>query len=250
MKAEHRHQLHTNALADRMGRLLQGMRSAPKSTSTLIWVFILLALATFAVWQYALNATAKERSALWTGVDQATHSSAASPSGLQTIERDNPGTIPARTAGFAQARWTLQQGLEAVAGDDRVRALPLLKEARQLYSELAPHCIDEPLLVQEALMGKATAEESLAGIPEPANVAAAGTDSAEPAKEDKAGSLEKAQEYYLDLAKRYPNSIWGHKAASRAEELKQPSSRSKIDQFYAEANKKAAPKAITHPKGK
>src|SRR5438128_11986762 len=108
MKAEHRHQLQTNALADRMGRLLKGMKSAPRSTSTLIWVFIVLAFGTFAVWQYAARATVTERSALWTSVDKATHDLADGPPALQLIEMRNPGTLPARASLFLLARWNLQ----------------------------------------------------------------------------------------------------------------------------------------------
>src|SRR5438309_3502811 len=118
MKAEHRHQLQTNALADRMGRLLKGVRSAPKSTSTLIWVFVLLAFATFAVWQYAASTTLSERSALWASVDEATHDPAGGAGRLQTIETRNPGTLPARTARFALARSNLQLGLVSFADDD------------------------------------------------------------------------------------------------------------------------------------
>src|SRR5260370_28391639 len=170
MKAEHRHQVQTNALADRMGRLLKGVREAPKSTSTLIWVFVLLALGTFAVWQYAARATVSERSDLWTRVDEATHDPAG-PVKLQAIETLNPGTLPARAARFLRARWNLQQGVESLACDEQGRALPLLSEARTLYTELLPHIVDNPLLAQEALLGRATAEESLAALVEPADAA-------------------------------------------------------------------------------
>ncbi len=251
MKAEHRHQLQTNALADRMGRLLKGVREAPKSTSTLIWVFVLLAFGTFAVWQYAARATVSERSDLWTRVDEATHDPAG-PVKLQAIETLNPGTLPARAARFLRARWNLQQGVESLAGDEHVRALPLLSEARTLYTELVAHLVDNPLLAQEALLGRATAEESLAAIVEPADAAGTSTtDGSELSKEEKrAGSLDKALEYYLELAKKYPDSDSGEKAKKRAKELQDTTSRSQIEQFYAEANKKAAPKANIQAKGK
>ncbi len=245
MKAEHRHQLQTNALADRMGRLLKGVREAPKSTSTLIWVFVLLALGTFAVWQYAARATVSERSDLWTRVDEATHDPAG-PVKLQAIETLNPGTLPARSARFLRARWNLQHGLEFLAVDDHGRALPLLSEARTLYAELVPHIVDNPLLAQEALLGRATAEESLAAIVEPADATGASTTDGS----ELAGSLDKALEYYLELAKKYPDSDSGEKAKKRAKELQDTTSRSQIEQFYAEANKKAAPKANIQAKGK
>jgi hypothetical protein len=250
MKAEHRHQLQTNVLADRMGRLLQGMKSAPKSTSTLIWLFVLLALATFAVWKYAASATVRDRSDLWTRLDEATHGPASGTDKLQAIETGNPGTIPARAARFELARWNLQQGLGLLAGDDRGRALSPLKGARKLYTELVPNCIDVPLLAQEAMMGRATAEECLAGLLERPDAAeSSGADHSEQSKEEKpAGSLDQALEYYLELAKKYPDSILGKKAEERAQELQ--TSRSKIEQLYAEANKKVAPKALIPAKGK
>jgi hypothetical protein len=241
MKAEHRHHLHTNVLADRMGRLLHGMKSAPKSTSTLVWVFIVVILGTFLVWQYAASAT-RDRSALWTNLDEATHDTGNGPGRLQTLERVNPGTIAARTAGFELARWKLQQGLGFIATDDRARAVPALEEARTLYGKLVAQCTTDPLLAQEAMMGRATAEESLAIQPAATGVTPEG--SAEEAKgEEHGGSLEKAREYYRELAKKYPESILGKKAAERANELEQPTSRSKFEQFYAASSKKDAPKA-------
>jgi hypothetical protein len=251
MKAEHRHQLHTNALADRMGRLLKEMRSAPTSTSRLVWVFALLVVVTFLVWWlYAYGAVVRDRSALWTNVAAATHAPSAGPAEdvLQRIARDNPTTIPGRTAGFELARSQLQQGLQLLASDNRKEALALLKAARERYRELAPGCIDVPLLAQEALMGKATAEESLAGMVEPPSTEETGEKSAQPKEENYAGSLDKALEYYRDLAIKFPDSILGKKAEKRANELEQQ--RSLIDQFYAEANKKAAPLLSTPIKGK
>jgi hypothetical protein len=128
------------------------------------------------------------------------------------------------------------------AGDDRLRALPLLKDARKLYTELVPQCVDVPLLAQEAMLGRATAEETLAGIVESAEATETSTaETSEPSKEEKrAGSLEQAREYYLELANKYPDSIAGKTAQERAKELE--SSRTKIEHFYEEANKKAAPK--------
>jgi tetratricopeptide (TPR) repeat protein len=251
MKAEHRHQLQTNELADRMGRFLQGMKSAPKTTSTLLWVFVLLALAVIAVWQYAANATVKDRSALWTSVDDATHNpTTAGLDGLEVIESKNPGTLAGRAAGFELARWKLQQGMGFLARDDRSRAAGLLKDARELYRKLLPQAIENPPLAQEALMGMATAEESLAVAPATPGQTAEAAKTEEAKGEEQGGKLEKALEYYQELAKKYPDSVLGKKAAKRAEELEQQTSRSQIDQFYAEVSQKAAPKFGTPAKPK
>src|SRR5262245_11523613 len=53
MKAQHRRELHTNLLADRMGRLVRNVQSAPKSTSIILWSFVVLAAGTFIIWEYA-----------------------------------------------------------------------------------------------------------------------------------------------------------------------------------------------------
>ena len=247
MKAEHRHQLHTNALADRMGRLLQGMKSAPKSTSTLVWVFALLVLATFAVWQYAVSATGRERSALWTSVDEATRNPITGAVALENISNENPGSIAARAARFQLARWNLKQGLEHIVGEPAL-ALPRFQYARKLYSGLIPDCVDTPALAQEAMMGKATAEESLAGIvkPSPAGQSAGTEENSEQAGEE--NYLEQALQDYRALANMYPESVLGKQSAKRANELE--TSRSKIEQFYAEANTTAAPKTNAPPKSK
>jgi hypothetical protein len=244
MKAEHRHQLQTNALADRMGRLLQGMRSTPKSTSAVIWVFVFLALATFAFWQYAASASVKDHSALWTSVENATHSpTMGGLNALESIERDHAGTMAGRAAGFELARWRLQQGLEYIAKDDRTRAFPMLEEARELYRKLMPQSIDDPLLTQEAMMGVATAEESLAVGPATPGQTPETAKSEAADGQEHGGKLDRALQYYRELANKYPDSILGKKAAKRADDLEQQTTRSQIDQFYAEVSQKAVPKA-------
>ena len=54
----------TNLLADRMGRFLQGVKSGPRS-QTLGWVFAILAVGLFVVWQVVQSATLSQRSSLW-----------------------------------------------------------------------------------------------------------------------------------------------------------------------------------------
>ena len=171
-------------------------------------------------------------------MDAATHDPAYGTGELQSIEMRNPGTIPARSARFQLARWKLQQGLGFIAADDPVRALPLLKDARKSYGELVRDCVDVPLLAQEALMGRATAEESLVGIHEPSE---AGDNPEQPKEEKYAGSLASALDFYRELARKYPEGILALQAEKRAHELEQQTA--KIEQFYVEANKKPALKS-------
>ncbi len=51
MKAEHRKELQTNYLADRMGRLMQGMKAGPQNTgSMVIWGEAATPVSTTAGW--------------------------------------------------------------------------------------------------------------------------------------------------------------------------------------------------------
>jgi hypothetical protein len=227
MKAQHRHDLHTNILADRVGRLLQGMKSTPKSTSMLVWVLVLLSFGTFAVWQYWGHATETQHSAVWTEVDEATHDPRASLDRLQSISAEHRGTIAARTADFELARYYMQRSssqdsTELFSPSKNDQTLSFLKEALRLYKELAPRCADSPVLAQEALMGIAKAKESLVGVvPED--------------DKDDYGTLDQALEAYQKLAEKYPAEKYPEtevvKAARRrvAEiEAKKP----EIEKFY------------------
>src|SRR5262249_5781223 len=99
MKAQHRRELHTNLLADRMGRLVRNVQSAPKSTSIILWSFVVLAAGTFIIWEYAARSSQGSRSALWARVDIALHNpqegtgqldNAAKQ--LDNVAKENPGT--------------------------------------------------------------------------------------------------------------------------------------------------------------
>ena len=117
MKAEKRHQLQRNALADRMGRLFETMKSSPRSSSTLVWAFIIVTLATLVLWQYGAHANQSRYSALWTQVDVAGRDWERGPMYLARISDDSRGSLPGRAAGFEVARKAFADGqfpIEAV----------------------------------------------------------------------------------------------------------------------------------------
>src|SRR4051812_2317894 len=106
MKAEHRKELHTNALANQMGRLVQGVRSNPKSNSIVALAIAGLALGTFLVW-YLASGSAAADSGAWIGLYDDTRLNS-----LEHLANANKGTLPARTAQFQRARICLQRGTE------------------------------------------------------------------------------------------------------------------------------------------
>jgi hypothetical protein len=205
MKAEHRHQLQTNVLADQMGRLYQNMKSPGQTSSVLGWTLGGLLIVAVVAWQYLAGTALTDGSALWLNADAATHDDPSSMlRRLEILADDSHGTLAGRTARFEVARLMFEMGERDDAIMSRAESVKSLGRARDLYEELSRECADEPLLRQEALMGVAKAEESLAGSKDPAN-----------AEED----LKKALESYKKLANEYPDSFQGKAAAARIKVL-------------------------------
>jgi hypothetical protein len=223
MKAEHRKELQTNFLADRMGRLVQGMKAGPQSSgSVVIWVLAALTIGTIVAWYVAgMNSN---RSPLWVRFEE--ESAQHDLEGLRSLANANPATLPARAARMQRARISLQEGLASLYSSQREAAVSQVKQARQLYADLAQECSDDPILAPQALMGAAKAEEALAGIPKD-------NDSGE-----SFGSVDKALEYYRRLTKNYPNSFLAKAAQERIDNLEK--SHDDADKFYREMRKLVA----------
>jgi len=236
MKAQHRKELHTNELADRLGRLIQKVRTGPKSTPVIIWLFLGLAVLAVGFWYYFANSTKAERSAQWAQLDQATSTALAAGDRqafleqLSQIAKEGQGTVPGRAARFQLARFLLQQGLQDQFSQvpSRENAIGSVEEARDLYRKLATECHDSPVLAQEAMMGAATAEEALIGVPQSDNA------------EESRGSLDQAIADYEKLASAYSESAQGRAARRRADELREH--RQQSQDFYAELNKRPGAK--------
>jgi hypothetical protein len=163
MKAEHRKELHTNALADHLGKWMQALKTGPKPTSLVVWVFVVLAVALVAGWFWYAQKSGEERSQLWLRFD-----TAASLGDLEMLAEKHHGTQVATMSQFQEARIKLREGLKdlyAAIPDSRNQARDKVKEAGELYEKLAPQASSMPVLHQEALLGAASARESLGDIP-------------------------------------------------------------------------------------
>jgi hypothetical protein len=227
MKAQQRHQLHTNLLADRLGRLLKDMKSTQRTTSNLVWFLVLVALASFVAWQYGAHASQTQTSALWTDVDEATHDPLQGPRELANIGDSYPGSFAGRTARFQLARLDLQESEQAFSRLNRSEALKRVKLARDEYEKLQDQCADSPLLAQEAMMGVAKADEWLIGVGNP-----------EAPEKD----LEVAVASYEKLANRFPDSVLGREARDRARTLKDHSA--DVVKLYRQLNQTTAPASL------
>ncbi len=222
MKAEHRKQLEKNELADRLGHTWQALTSESASSKlTIVLAVVLFAAVVILGWRYYARTTSEGRSAMWVAVDFATDEDR-----LRTIIKEHPGSEAARIARFHLARAEMQDALSRLASpnsEERRKAGDRLQEVRSQYAELAKEVTDEPVLVQEALMGVAKADEVLASVPKADN------------DNEMRGSLEQALASYQDLAKRYPDTFLGKEAAQRAKELSEHATQVKA--FYIALSK-------------
>jgi hypothetical protein len=218
MKAEHRKQLETNALAKRVSTTVESAKSHPQRLAVAGGIIVLIVVGVIAYYYY-YSARAATLSHLWTRLNTATE-----VKDFEEIANDGPGTLHGRVAKFQLARRLLTTlGLEQLAAEkleQRQSAAANVEKARSeydgLYKEVA--AADEKLLAREALLGQAKAEEALAGVPKLDNPGQA------------RGSLDKALELYRKVAQDYPDSFQGQEADKRIKEFE--SKRAEFDKFY------------------
>jgi hypothetical protein len=224
MKAEHRKELERNALRERMGQVVDTIKSGPKRGSILLWGGLLAVVGIYFAWTYYSKASLAKQSARWTKLDMVTN-----PAELEAFINENKGTQPARAARFEDARVRLQQGVTNLGAEDQhASAVESLVRARELYDELATETREMPVLAQEAMMGSARAEESLSASPKPDNPS------------ETWGTLDRARERYQELADAYPDTFQGKAAAERARDIQEK--RPEIEAFYANLNKQVTKK--------
>jgi tetratricopeptide (TPR) repeat protein len=190
MKAEHRKELQTNVLADRLGKAIQGIKEGPsRGTMLFVGVVALAGLLIF-IWWYFWSTSQAADSARWAAWDGLT-----TPAALDSFaqNKENQGTTQGRVARFQIARLSLLAGLREL-GSSRAAALENIRKAARIYEELAGESSDSPLLLQEALLGAGKANEGL-------------------------GEVDKAKGYYKKLADTHPDSPFGKDARAQLERL-------------------------------
>jgi hypothetical protein len=208
MKAEHRKELQTNVLADRVGHMIEGLRTGPKTSTIVTCGLVLLALVGAGAWRWISSSNDNTRSTMWFKFDGTNDIDS-----LQSIASESRGSMPARIARFQEARLLLRQGLEALCSDTK-EANKKLKQASEQFEQLARDFRGDKLLTQEALMGAASAEESQ-------------------------GNLDKAQSLYQQLADQFGDSFLGQSAAKHVAELKDR--RAVAQTFYDELRQRTNP---------
>lgn len=226
MKAEQRHRLEHNALADRVGKVVQSVKSAPATQSLALWLGVAAVVIVIIAWQLFRSASYIETSGLWRTLDAATRQGDMGViQSLESLRDEHPGTTVGTSAGFQLARLRLQEGQANLGNSlefDRKDAIKKLVSVRSLYAQLAKDSVDAPLQMQEAMLMQAKIDESLTGVADPDKPG------------EMLGSLDRAKEAYQALATKYPDSAAGVAAKKRLEDLEK--NKAQIETFYTEFN--------------
>jgi hypothetical protein len=207
MKAEQRKELETNALADRMGHLMQRMKTQPRR-ATLYYVVgaIAILVVTVVVWRW-FQVNRAENSANWFAFYNGTQPL------LIDLARQTEGGNPSKAARF-QFAWYMAYdlGLKRLGVANGTDALDRMDEAASLYRALAKECADDPIWESQAMYALAVIEENHTV--------------------QKADRLDAAKGLYEDLVKKYPESACGKLAKEWLDNFEKPDYRKGLIDFY------------------
>lgn len=213
MKAEHRKELETNTLADKMGQAVQRVKTGRRGTY-LTYLLVVVAVLIGAWFLYAyVTASRQERSDAWLRFDD------GSAKNLDYLSKIEP-TTPAGKAARLQLAWVhYYHGGIKFMGTDPNGALQMLKIAGDEYRKLAEESKDtDPLVEPQALLGIAVVEEAKTI--------------------QDASFLDKAAEAYKAVLERgdqkYKDTVYGKFAQERLDQLKDAKKRAEIAALYTE----------------
>jgi tetratricopeptide (TPR) repeat protein len=219
MKAEHRKELQTNALADRIGRFFKGLRSTASSNGIAILVVVLVVVILFGVYRYFSWSASRARSEVWVKLDRATTEELAgktdqSMEQLEKVVKNNPGSKAALMARFQIAQINLMnRGINLLPQPGRsAEALKNLDRAEEEYEKLVKECKDDATWEPKALLALAKIAKTRA------------------VKDVK--NLDRALELYKKLGDKYGDTAAGQEAAAEIKALQNAESRAALEKFY------------------
>jgi hypothetical protein len=202
MKAEHRKELGTNVLADRLGRAYAGLKHGPSRGTVFYFALALVAVLIGGAWWWFSSTSARDSSDRWVRFDQLVF-----PEQLDDFlgKDDIKDTPQARLANFLKARQELREGLSRL-GSDRQEGLERVKRGTALYEELLKERGQVPPLQQEALWGAAKGNEAL-------------------------GKRDRAEGFYERLTKEFPDSALAKDAERQLKRLRDDANRQELDEL-------------------
>ncbi|OWK46825.1 hypothetical protein [Fimbriiglobus ruber] len=189
MKAEHRKELETNSLAEGVSTFVDRAKTGKLWDYRAI-ALVLALVAIGGVWWYAIRASRKANSMMWSSFEEVKN-----PSDLKAFADAHKDTVAAKLARVEYARTLLgADGLGRLASqktEDRTKGVENIEAAREEFLKLADEFKKDTTLQATCLTSAAEAELALVGYPKGATL-----ETSEPR-----GSVDKAAELYRKTAK-------------------------------------------------
>ncbi|HZN36781.1 MAG TPA: tetratricopeptide repeat protein [Pirellulaceae bacterium] len=211
MKAERRHELQQNELADWLGEKIEALK--PQATQIAIVVLAVVVLVVAGTWYFGTEDHASARS--WSDFFGAMNQPRDSEKLLEKLSIDKPGTAPGMWAMMTLADTSAEQGGRAMF-TDRPEAQKLLNKAETSYKAVEAAATHDPLLQSRARLGLAKVYESLC-------------------------KPEEALKYYEQVAASQKDTAIGKSAAADAARMKNKEQVDLLAWFAVQTPKRPAP---------
>ncbi|MCA9200511.1 MAG: hypothetical protein KDA87_23390, partial [Planctomycetales bacterium] len=211
MKTEHRHELQTNELADKLGGVIQQVKPY---ANLIVGVAVILAGIVVVTQLWASRNKEKQERA-WSSYFMAQESPGGAES-LKEVASSFAGTPASEWALQAAADRHLREGYSQLF-EDRGAAAEELKAAKETYEQLL-NTTSRPTLKMRAQYGLAQTEESL-------------------------GSLDNALNQYKSIADAWPDSVVGKAAQEQVNRLSDPRAKDFYSWFATQKPVKRDPNA-------
>lgn len=205
MKAEHRKELETNELADRMGRLVERVKHRPQGRG-FFYLILLGVLAGVLFWFWYLNRQSTQLEAeSWFFFELANDKQLkilGKVTDGDSRQPDQEVSDNVKRASRFQLAWQQlwDEGIRKLGADSR-GALRSVGEAEKIYKALAEECQGDPVWEPEALYNLAVITETRAV--------------------QSRDNLEKAITKFREVAKKHKESGYGQLALARANHLEE-----------------------------
>jgi hypothetical protein len=213
MKAEHRKELETNALADRVGRALQGMKQKPQKR-TFVWLVLIGLVAIFGwlFFRYQTNQR-MDRSKQWVMLDL------GAPDFIKQLSENYSQTNQGKAAHFEADYADFRQILRFLPRSPK-EVLIALDSLQRNYENLAAQCKEDKVLSPEAMFAQAVIAETLI------------------MKSD--ANVKLAQDAYQAVADKHKDTAFGKKAQKRLEVFADEAKKKDLLDTYRELRKEFA----------
>jgi hypothetical protein len=229
MKAEHRKELETNILADRVGRVL---RSSKDTSTTAVW-YMVAAICVVLLGAFLLNrwfiVSAQRSATAWGALES------GDPQALQQLVEQYPTQNVGKSARFQIAFEMLWVYGISKLGANPAEAKNYILRAQDEYAKLAKECQYDPVFLAEALYGLAVIEETGA-IDDPDMLKSAVTAYKRVTKEAKDTAFAKLAQDRLDVLD-VPAAVDGEDMKTREEREAREAKLADIRDMYSHLKK-------------